>query len=149
MISGPTVFEGYYKDTEETEKMLVDGWLHTGDLGYIDDKRNLYVIGRLKNLIVLSNGENVSPEELEHSIEKIPGVEECMVFEETDKLCVSIYPKKEFLEELGEQVLVSFEKSVRELNQKNLSYKFISKVYVRNEPFERTATGKIKRIQNG
>lgn len=145
IISGPTVFEGYYKAPEETAKVLIDGWLHTGDLGRIDDKNNLYLTGRLKNIIVLSNGENVSPEELEHTINLFPNVEDSVVFGRDDKLCVMIYPKRDSGFKNAEDANVFFENKIRELNKKNPGYKMISRVLISSEPLEKTVTGKIKR----
>ena len=86
------VFKGYLDDPEETGKILFDGWLHTGDLARIDQDGDLFITGRIKNLIILSNGENVSPEKLEQLIMRLEGVRECLVYEEDNRLAVKIVP---------------------------------------------------------
>lgn len=77
---GPNVMAGYFENEEETSKVLVDGWLHTGDLAYVDKDGYIFICGRKKNVIVLKNGKNVYPEELEVLINNLPYVEECMVY---------------------------------------------------------------------
>ena len=82
---------GYYKNEKETKEVLIDGWLHTGDLGMVDDEGYYYITGRKKNLIILSNGENISPEELESKIQACHLVKEVIVKEKNNELCSVIY----------------------------------------------------------
>ena len=80
VVKAPNVMVGYYKQPEETAKNIKDGWFYTGDLGKLDSKGNLIISGRKKNVIVLKNGKNVFPEEIEDLIDKIPSVRESMIF---------------------------------------------------------------------
>ncbi len=122
---------------EETAKALVDGWLHTGDLGYLDEEGYLYLTGRKKECIILASGENVNPEELEGLLERNPFVKEALVAGRDEKLCARIVcvPGKE------EQV----RKDVTELNRELPLYKRITVIDFEGQPLERTATGKKKR----
>ena len=79
VLRGPSVMLGYYGNKEATDEVLKDGWFHTGDLGYLDGDKYIYITGRLKNIIITQNGKNVYPEELENYIKLIPYVEEVMV----------------------------------------------------------------------
>lgn len=161
------VMMGYYKNPEETAKTLKDGWLHTGDLGYLDEDGYLYLTGRKKNLIILANGENISPEELEGLLEKNPLIEETRVLEKDEKICAQIYigrernaDNKEILNRLAaeaglepktavEALMEGCEQQVREFvrqtNNKLPSYKRIGLIEFLAEPLPRTASGKIKR----
>ena len=131
------VMLGYYKDPEGTAEVLENGLLHTGDLGYMDEDGFLYITGRKKNLIILSGGENVSPEELEKAIYKCPLVKECLVFEENDRICAAVYCDASAQEEVKNHI--------SEINKVQPIYKRIYKTEFRNEEFEKTALGKIKR----
>lgn len=134
-VKGPHVMLGYYHKQAETEEALRDGWFHTGDCGYLDEDNFLYVTGRLKNLIILSNGENVSPEELEGKIAAAhPDIKEVLVYSEGEDIVAEIYPEIE-----------NAKKYVSELNETLANYKRINIVKTRKEPFERTSSGKIKR----
>lgn len=140
IISGISVFDGYFEDQEETEKILRDGWLHTGDIGRIDEDRYLYIVGRSKNILILSNGENIIPEELEKAVSAIPVVKECLVFKKDEKLAVRIYagtPEPELENHLKDEV--------RKLNGTMPAYKQIRIVELAAEPLPKTATGKLKR----
>ena len=98
-VKSPSVMMGYYKDPENTAKAITDdGWLRTGDLGYVDDENFLYLTGRKKNLIILSNGENVAPEEIERMFEDETIVEDILVFEENDTITAEIYPNFKYAE---------------------------------------------------
>lgn len=90
-MKGDSVMMGYYNNPEETAKVLRDGWLYTGDLGYLDEDGYLYLIGRKKNLIILSGGENVSPEELEGILMQNEAIKETIVKEQDGKICAVIY----------------------------------------------------------
>lgn len=137
-LSGPSVFAGYLDDPEETEKVLKEGWLKTGDVAKIDKNGYLFLRGRADNLIVLQTGENVSPEPVEKKISLIPGVIECLVFEEKGALAVRIYPKADVSQEEIQTALIDLNKDFSR-NEK------ISYIYFSEEPLERTATGKLKR----
>ena len=146
-VKSPSVMMGYYKDPEETAKSLTeDGWLRTGDLGYFDEEGFLFFTGRCKNLIVLSNGENVAPEQLENLFEDENLIEDILVYGENDKICAEIYPNLQLAETLG---IENLEKAVNEIiqnhNQDLPTYKRILQTHVRYVPFEKTASKKIIR----
>lgn len=147
-IKGPHIMLGYYHKPKETEEVLQDGWFHTGDRGYFDADNYLYLTGRIKNLVILSNGENVSPEELERRISENTAVKEVQVYGEGENIVAEIYPDQEYLRachvEDGEEAL---KKYVMDLNESLADYKRIHQVRFRNEPFEKTSSGKIKRKQ--
>jgi long-chain acyl-CoA synthetase len=127
----------YYNNPEETDKILKDGFIHTGDLGYIDDEGYLYITGRKKNLIILSGGENVSPEELEKELYKNEFIEECIVYEDDDRIAAEIYAPKADSDAIKEYIAA--------LNKELPIYKRIYKTVIRESEFEKTALGKIKR----
>ena len=143
-VQGDIVMLGYYNMPEETEKAIVDGWFHTGDLGKLDKDGFIYITGRIKNLIILSNGKNVSPEELETLIGRIPGVVECLVSEEDNKLVAEIYPDAEFRAEQSD-IQAYFDEQIDKLNDTLPPYKAIAKVIIRDTEFVKTTTKKIKR----
>lgn len=146
LVKGKSMMLGYYNDEKETSNTIVDGWLKTGDLGYIDDEHFLYITGRKKNLIILANGENVSPEELENKFSGWLVAKELMVYSEDGKIVAEIYPNSEYLELAGITDVESvFAKKVEEVNSDLPLYKRIAKTVVRNKEFEKTASGKIKR----
>jgi len=144
-VQGDIVMLGYYNMPEETEKVMEGGWFHTGDLGKIDKDGFIYITGRIKNLIILSNGKNVSPEELETLIGRIPGVVECLVSEEDNKLIAEIYPDEEFRVTQSD-IRTYFDEQIEKLNDTLPPYKAIAKVMVRDTEFMKTTTQKIKRI---
>ena len=134
----------YYNMPEETEKAIIDGWFHTGDLGKLDKDGFIYITGRIKNLIILSNGKNVSPEELETLIGRLPGVVECLVSEEDNKLVAEIYPDEEFSATQND-IQAYFNEQIGQLNDTLPPYKAIAKVIIRDTEFVKTTTKKIKR----
>lgn len=136
-VKSPSVMKGYYKNEEETKKSIIDGILHTGDLGYIDDEGYVYITGRKKNLIILSGGENVSPEELEKELYKCEFIQECKVFAENDRICTTV-----FTSEGHDDAVLEY---INELNTRLPIFKRIYKKNIVHEPLEKTATGKIKR----
>ncbi len=143
-VQSDIVMLGYYNMPEETEKAMADGWFHTGDLGRIDTDGFIYITGRIKNLIILSNGKNVSPEELETLIGRIHGVSECLVFEDDNKLAVEIYPDEE-LRNAQNDIQTYFDEQISALNDTLPPYKAIAKIIIRDTEFEKTTTKKIKR----
>ena len=163
MFKGPNVMLGYYNMPEETaEVMEPDGWMHTGDLGFLDNEGWLHLTGRKKNIIVTKTGENVYPEEIEDLINAHPFVAECMVFpyinregENKEEIVgVQIFPDKAAIkEELGyepayEELTERFQEIVREINIQMPVYKRIRFTHVRKEDFVRTTTLKIRRQDN-
>lgn len=136
-VKSPGVMQGYYKDKEETDKSLIDGMLHTGDLGRIDEDGFVYITGRKKNLIILSGGENVSPEELEKKLSINEHIHECKVYAENDRIYALVYSENENEEDIRQYV--------KDLNKSLPIFKRIYKVNIQNEPLEKTASGKIKR----
>ena len=143
MVRGPIVMQGYYKDPEETEKALQDGWYNTGDLGYVDEDGFLFLDGRLKNLIILSNGENLSPEELENDFEADPAVKAVMVYEKDRSIVAAVYPREEFL---GNQAY--FDDLMNRVNKDRPAYKQVNQVVLRDEDFIRNTSQKIVRSKN-
>ena len=159
LFRGPNVMLGYYNMPEETAKTIEpDGFMHTGDLGFVDKQGWLYLTGRAKNVIVTKTGENVYPEEIEDEIRTAPAIEECMVFPYNDHgeetVGIQILPAMENItEELGhepsEQELNSyFKELVTDFNQSLAVFKRIRAVFVRREDFVRTTTKKIRRQDN-
>lgn len=136
-LKSAAVMMGYYRDIEETNKAIKDGWLHTGDLGYLDEDGYLYLTGRKKNLIILSSGENVSPEELEELLLRNPLIEEVLVKENNDKISAQIFCGRQSCEEI--------EKYIKEVNKSLTYYKRISNVEFYMQPLPKTATGKLVR----
>ena len=152
---GPNIMLGYYEDREATADVLSpDGWLATGDLGFIDARGNLHICGRSKNVIVLPSGENVYPEVIEHKLNTFNWVVEGIVIEKNGQLEAWIYPDYEVIDEATtgktraerrEYIDVLLESMRKELNGQLSTASRISKVYERREPFIKTATHKIKR----
>ncbi|MBR6690605.1 MAG: AMP-binding protein [Bacilli bacterium] len=97
LVKGENVMLGYYKDKKSTNEVLKDGWFHTGDLGYIDEENFLFITGRKKNLIILSNGENVLPEEIEAKLCSDKAVREVVVYEQDNKIIAAIYPNDDYM----------------------------------------------------
>lgn len=129
---------GYYKNPEATAEVLKDGWLYTGDLGYMDEEGYVYITGRKKNLIILSNGKNISPEELENKLKKCEAIIEVVVTGENTLLRADIYANEEDRNEIDE--------FIKEYNKSAESYKRIHKTVYSDKPFEKTLSGKIKRF---
>jgi len=146
-VNTPTAMMGYYKMPEESAEMFTDdGWLKTGDIGYVTDDGQLFITGRVKNLIILSSGENVSPEAIENKFGKIELVEEILVYGEKNRIVAEIYPNFEYarLKEI-EDIEAELENIVDKMNETAKASHIISEVRIRNTPFEKTGPGKIKR----
>ena len=152
-VKGPMVMKGYYKNKEQTDKVIVDGWFHTGDLGYMDKNGNYCITGRCKNVIVTANGKNVYPEELEFYLAKENVVGECMVYcEGDDIISAEILPSLEDVKKKlrkdnpgDDEIHSAVKEAVRSVNKNLPAYKRIRKVTIRKEEFKKTSTHKIKR----
>jgi len=143
-IKGDVVMLGYYKQPEKTAEVLKDGWFYTGDYGYINDRDQLLITGRKKNLIVLNNGKNVYPEEIEAYIMNIEYVTEVVVKGLLDdKGAESAIGAEVFLSE--DKTPADVLKDIRKVLYDLPSYKQVSKVVVRTEEFDKTTSKKIKR----
>lgn len=140
LVSGPHVMQGYYGNKEATDAVLENGWYKTGDLGTVDKDGFLTLTGRKKNIIILSNGENVSPEPLEQSLLQIQGIKEVIVYGIKGVLGAEIYAEKSD-DDLKKQI----RKQIDEMNKKLPVYQRINKVVFRNSEFDKTTTMKIKR----
>lgn len=155
LVQGPNVMQGYWNDPEATSSTFTeDGWLKTGDLGFIDDRGNLHVRGRSKSLIVLANGENVYPEVIEHKLNRYPLVVESLVAENRGMLEAWVYPDYELVDEktAGQSrqqrhtyITSQLEQVRTEVNEQLPSTSRLSRILERREPFIKTATHKIKR----
>lgn len=148
LVKGSSVMKGYYKMPEETAQTLKDGWLHTGDKGYMDEDGFLFINGRVKNLIILSNGENISPEEIENKLALNALVGEVIVTGENNGLTARIYPEQEVAaaKELDEDaVRAALQAFLEQYNKNQPTYRQITGLVVRKNPFIRNATKKIKR----
>lgn len=161
IIRGDNVFMGYYENEEETKKALRKGWFYTGDLGYFDLKGNLVIAGRNKNVIVTPNGKNIFPEEIEQLINKIPLVEESMVYGQSENgtgkdLIVSckVTLNEEYIEEVyastrpsDDELYKMIWEDIKKVNKLMATYKSIKKLEIKHEPFVKTTTLKIKRFE--
>ena len=155
LAKGPSIMLGYYKNEEETNRVLQDGWFRTGDFGYFDDEGFLYITGRKKDIIVLKNGKNVYPQEIEFLINKIPYVTEVMVYsreqDSTDTLlCAKIVYDETIIKEMfGEKTVEEYQniiwEDVKKINQSLPIFKHIKKIIITTEPLIKTTTQKVKR----
>ena len=148
LVKGTSVMKGYYQMPHETEETLKDGWLHTGDKGYMDEDGYLFINGRVKNLIILSNGENVSPEEIENKLALNPLVGEAIVTGEDNGLTARIYPEQAVVEakELDAEMIRSqLQAFLDEYNKNQPTYRRITGLVIRKNPFIRNTTKKIRR----
>ncbi len=157
LVKGPSVMMGYYHNEEENKRAFVDGWFKTGDYGYITEDGFIYVTGRKKDIIVLRNGKNVYPQEIENLINKIPYVTESLVYQrEKDKtdtmLCAKIVYDKDLIKEaLGEKTEKEYKDSIwekiKEINKELPVFKHIKNITITTEPLIKTTTQKVKRYE--
>ena len=151
LVRSPMVFDRYLDDPEATAQVFdEEGWFHTGDLGSMDQTDGSFTItGRIKNLILFSNGENVSPEELENKISLFPQVKECIVFGDINEtISVRIYPTEEAKSMESDELNKVLQEQIDALNANNPVYKKINKIYITSTPLERNKIGKLKRGPN-
>ena len=155
-VRGANVMMGYYKNDEATEEAFdEDGYFRTGDYGKFDRNGNLQITGRLKNLIILSNGKNVYPEEIENDLAATPGILEIVVYEgqsrrgvEHNAIVAEIYPDAAYLEKLGvSDPLAYFQKTVDTYNRSAVAYKKIAMLKIRTEEFPKNTLRKILRYR--
>ena len=148
-VKSPSVMMGYYKEPEKTaEAITEDGWLCTGDLGHVDDEGFLYLTGRKKNLIILSNGENVAPEEIENMFEDDRLIEDILVYGADDRICAEVYPNYKYAEVAGvEDIEKTVSAIVKKHNQELPTFKRILRCTIRETPFAKTSSKKIIRNQ--
>jgi long-chain acyl-CoA synthetase len=146
---------GYYKDPEATARVFdEEGYFRTGDYGRLDEEGWLYITGRLKNIIILSNGKNVYPEEIETEISRIYGVSEVVVYAGESKaqkskevIVAEIFPDFEALSMRGiDNVQEYFNNEVKKINNRMAPYKAVILVKIRNEEFQKNASKKILRF---
>ena len=156
VAKGPNVMLGYYENEEATAEVLKDGWFYTGDLAYVDKDGFIFITGRKKNVIVLKNGKNVYPEELEVLINNLPYVAESMVYgaPKDDDLLVSakIVYNKEYMDEKHpglskEEIRDLIWKDIKEINKTLTNYKYIKNIVVTDEEMIKTTTAKVKRFE--
>lgn len=155
-FKGSNVMMGYYNDPEATESAFDnDGYFRTGDYGKLDRDGFLYITGRLKNLIILSNGKNVYPEEIEADISSIPGIEDVVVYEGIDKkglradtIVAEIFPSAEFLASEGiTDAKEYFHRHITEYNKRAVPYKKIGVIKIRDTEFPKNTLRKIMRYK--
>ena len=153
----PTVMLGYYENEKATNEVLKDGWFYTGDLGYFDQDGFLFITGRKKDVIVLKNGKNIYPEELEILINKLPYVSESMVYGKPDSknddltLCAKVIYNKDIMKEkyptkkAKDYHDIIWQDIRNNINKSMPAYKYIREIIVTDEPLIKTTTQKIKR----
>ena len=146
-VKGTSVMQGYYQMPEETEQTLEDGWLKTGDLGYIDGDGFLFLTGRKKNLIITPNGENVSPEEIENKIGAHRLVQEVLVRDSEGVIEAEIFPDYEYASKKKiKDLQAQLQSVIDDYNKTAPLYKRVFKLKVRDVEFEKNTTKKIKRF---
>ena len=155
-VKGPNVMLEYYENKEATEKVLKDGWFQTGDLARIDEDGYIFICGRKKSVIVLKNGKNIFPEEMETLINKEDGVEESFIFgkpiskDPNDiKIFVKIvYNKESFEGKTETEIKEYFNEKIKSINKTMPHYKAIRGIIISDKPLIKTTTNKIKREKN-
>ncbi len=158
IAKGPNIMKGYYKRPEATVEVIKNGWLYTGDVGYIDKDGYVFITGRIKDIIVTPSGVNVYPDEIEFVLNKIHAIKEsCVLGSKTaigirkglEEVMAIILPNFEYLETQGikddEKIKSAVEAEIKKLNEKLPPYKRIATFKIRKEEFPKTSTRKIKR----
>ena len=148
LARGMNVMQGYYKNPEETEKTLRDGWYHTGDLAVMDADNNIFIKGRSKNMLLGANGQNIYPEEIEDKLSTLPLVAECVVIQKGEKIYGLVYPDPEKVKELGlsaENIKAVMDENRKLLNTQIPAYEQLAGIKVMDREFEKTPKKSIKR----
>lgn len=160
VVRGSSVMLGYYENEKVNKKSLQDGWFYTGDLAKIDEEGYIFICGRKKSVIVLKNGKNIFPEEMENLVNKIEGIRESFIFgkiqsndENNIKINVKIVFDRDVMKdvykvEADEDIYKVLSKKIKEVNQTMPSYKAIRGMILTEEPLIKTTTNKIKRQEN-
>ncbi len=160
VVKGPSVMLEYYENKKATKEALIDDWFYTGDLARIDDEGYIFICGRKKSVIVLKNGKNIFPEEMENLVNRIEGVEESFIFGKQmseDKNDIKIFVKVVYNREIAENVYKvkgkeniykKISERIKEINQSMPKYKAIRGMILSEEPLIKTTTNKIKREKN-
>ena len=160
VVRGSSVMLGYYENEKVNKKSLQDGWFYTGDLAKIDEEGYIFICGRKKSVMVLKNGKNIFPEEMENLVNKIEGIKESFIFgriqsndENNIKINVKIVFDRDVIKDVykvekDEDIYKVLSKKIKEVNQTMPSYKAIRGIMLTEEPLIRTTTNKIKRQEN-
>ncbi|MBQ2747694.1 MAG: AMP-binding protein, partial [Firmicutes bacterium] len=160
IVKGPSIMLGYYENPEATAEAIRDGWLYTGDYGYMDSDGYLYISGRKKNVIVTKNGKNIFPEEIEALLSETEYIAECLVHGVPDEksgdtiVKAEVYPDYNLIRsDLGNLTEAEIERLMNRLvddvNDKMPAYKRVARVGVRKTEFEKTTTRNVKRHTQG
>ncbi len=144
LVKGENVMLGYYHNEEETKKVFSDGWFKTGDVGYIDNYGALHITGRIKNLIILANGENIPAESIEEQIYTIPYVKEVVCYGKDNVIVAEVYLDEEIADAKDK-----INEDIQKVNQGLPQIRNIGKVVIRDTEFPKTTTKKIKRNLGG
>lgn len=157
VVKGPNVMIGYYENEKATKQVLKDGWFYTGDLGYFDEDGYLFITGRKKEVIVLKNGENIYPSDIEFLVNRLSYVQESIIFpRENSKKEISlgikiVYDENLIKENYGEKTKKEYKelvwKDIKEINKELPVFKRIKELIITTEPLEKTTTQKIKRFK--
>ena len=147
-VKGENIMIGYYKNKKSTNEAIdKDGWLHTGDLGLIDDKRNIFIKGRCKDMILDSSGQNIYPEVIEKSLSEMPFVTECVVVQRNKKLIALVYSELFTKKEISKEEIDKRMGKNRNLLNHNLpKYSQITKIEIMDKEFEKTPKRNIRRF---
>ncbi len=150
MVRGENVMAGYYKNPQATARTIDDeGWLHTGDMGVIDEENFIFIRGRVKTMILSASGQNIYPEEIEEKLNNMPFVRESLILEKEGKLFALVYPDYELADTRGvavEHLEDTMEEIRRKLNRKLPKFSQVAKIKLYPKEFEKTPTKKIKRF---
>lgn len=148
-VRGENVMAGYYKNREATEKVIdKDGWLHTGDMGTVNNDDTIFIKGRYKTMILGANGQNIYPEEIESKLNNMPFIMESLVIEKDGRLVALVYPDYEAVDDYGianEDLPVVMEEIRKNLNKEVAPYEQIAKIHLYPTEFEKTPKRSIKR----
>ncbi len=147
LTRGTNVMLGYYKNEEATQQALdADGWYHTGDLGTIDEQGNIFIRGRIKNMLLGASGQNIYPEEIEDKLNSMPMVSESVVIQQDEKLVALVYPDQDELMNFSREELEGImEQNRKSLNEQLPSYSRLTAIRLREEEFKKTPKKSIKR----